>query len=102
MHEGFAGHSHQITNVYIDIDGDTAGSEAYVTVALRQETDAGAVDAIVRGRYIDRWSRRDGRWAIDHRVYLNDLATAIPVPADEAGSLQGARDRTDPSYGVLA
>ena len=26
------------------------------------------------GRYIDQWSRRDGRWAIDKRIMIRDFA----------------------------
>jgi hypothetical protein len=30
-------HSHQVSNIVIEIDGDRAGSEAYVTAALRSQ-----------------------------------------------------------------
>lgn len=31
----------------------------------------------VRGRYQDRWSKRNGRWAIDHRQYIFDFTCAF-------------------------
>jgi len=93
-------HSHQISTVGIVVDGDRAASEAYVTVRLRTATSGGYTEELYAGRYLDRWSRRDGRWAIDHRVWVLDfdeqdrpVRTRLPI-----GS---SRDRTDPSYEVL-
>ncbi len=86
VHEqGFSTHSHQITNVLIEVDGDTAVSEAYVTVALRPRQGDDLVD---RGRYLDRWEQRDGRWAIVARRFVSDFS----------GAPGASRDRTDPSW----
>ena len=101
-HAAMERHSHQITNVLIEVDGDIAASEAYVTVALRTlPSDGKAVEIEARGRYLDRWSRRDGRWAIESRRFVEDLQRAhdaAPIDAEEGGS---RRDRSDPSYEVL-
>lgn len=96
-HEGFHGHSHQITNVLIEVgaDGDHAVSEAYVTVALRAGSASEPLDIVDRGRYLDRWSRRDGRWAIDARQYVSDFQSVYPVPATGGVALLGARSRRD-------
>jgi SnoaL-like domain len=50
--------SHQITNVLVDVDvdGQTASSESYVTASLRSH---GSI-VVARGRYLDSWSSRDG------------------------------------------
>ena len=101
-HAALRRHSHQITNILVEVDGDTAISEAYVTVALRSDPEPGrVVDIQSRGRYVDRWSRRDGVWAIDHRVFVDDLTNLHDVPAspmtDETGS-PSRRDTDDPSY----
>lgn len=99
--DGFTAHSHQITNVLVHVHGDRAVSEAYVTVALRTVPAAkGQVDIVSRGRYLDRWSCRDGVWAIDHRRHVADLQTTHPVPPEAAalGATLGRRDRDDPSY----
>jgi hypothetical protein len=93
-------HSHQITTVGIEVNGDRAASEAYVTVRLRTAVADGFTEELYIGRYLDRWSRRDGRWAIDHRVWVLDfdeqdrpVTTRLPI-----GS---RRDQSDPSYEVF-
>ena len=97
VHAGMQAHSHQMTNILIELGGDQAASETYVTVVLRTRADA-ALDIFVRGRYLDRWSRRNGVWAIDHRIHVPDHATTLPVPEGTPAEAAGARDRSDPSY----
>jgi SnoaL-like protein len=106
QHAGMMGHSHQITNILIDVDGAHAASEAYVTAALRLPADDGAqaTEIVSRGRYVDTWSRRDGRWAIDHRRFAEDFTSTYQVTAMEPADAElrtGRRDRDDPSYAVL-
>jgi hypothetical protein len=67
--------SHQLTNILIEVDGDRADSESYVTACIR----AVGVDVIVRGRYIDTWSCRAGKWRIDERRYTNDIMQILPA-----------------------
>jgi hypothetical protein len=74
-HRACEGTSHQVTNAIIDVDGDRATSQCYVTACVR----AGPADVIVRGRYSDRWSMRGGEWRIDERSYTQDLMEMIPV-----------------------
>jgi len=93
-------HSHQIATAAIEVDDDAARSEAYVTVRLVTATTGGTTEELYVGRYLDRWSRRDGRWAIDHRVWVLDFGEpARPVATPLVGS--GRRDRGDVSYAVL-
>jgi hypothetical protein len=106
-HAGLDRHSHQIANVLIEVNGDQAASEAYVTATLRAAPDEnGAVTEITsRGRYIDRWSRRETGWAIDHRIFVDDMTATRTLTAQEAGDPSGGpgrRDVEDPSYGVFA
>jgi hypothetical protein len=106
-HEAFAAHSHQVTNVLIQVDvgAERAVSESYVTVALRLPPDDGNMaDIVGRGRYLDRWSRRDGRWAVDHRQYVDDFQALYPVAVTEITDMAAATGRRgpeDPSYEVL-
>lgn len=79
VHETFEATSHQVTNILIDVQGTTATSETYVTVCLRG-ADADIVD---RGRYSDRWSFRDGRWAVDARRYTGDIQQITPRGAEQ-------------------
>jgi len=101
-HAALERHSHQITNILIDVDGDTATSESYVTVALRTlPHDGGATEIEGRGRYLDRWARREGHWAIDARRYVHDLQREhAAAPIDPAAD-DSRRDRTDPSYELI-
>ena len=67
---------------------------------LNQRAISEASEIEARGRYLDRWSRRDGRWAIDHRQFVQDLQRthdADPMKPDEG---QSRRDRSDPSYNI--
>jgi hypothetical protein len=104
-HEALAAHSHQITNILIDVNGECATSEAYVTVALRTKPDGGSImDIVDRGRYLDRWSRRQGVWAIDHRTFVEDFQAVYPVPLNEAtdgSQATGRRAPDDPSYSIF-
>ena len=102
-HAGMQRHSHQITNVLCEIDGSTAVSESYVTVVLWTvaSESGGQSEITVRGRYLDRWSRRDGRWKIDHRVHLVDTQTISELIPGEV-SAQSRRDESDPSFALIA
>ena len=102
-HAKLLGHSHQVTNVLIEVDGDRAASEAYVTGTLWDLTEAGALAQLVAvGRYLDRWSRRDGRWAIAERWAVREWtrSDAGRYLAKEGTGPSGTRDRDDPLYRV--
>ncbi len=99
-HKKFLHHSHQVTNVIIEIDGDRAGSEAYVTAKLQSREDGKLIQRDICARYVDAWSRRDGEWAIDRRDCIVDFDAAFEV--SQAGSeTRARRDTSDPSYSVL-
>jgi hypothetical protein len=100
-HAKMIAHAHRITNVLITLDGEHAASEAYVHATLRFEQDDTLMQGTVFGRYLDRWSRRDGRWAIDHRDYVQDIDELRRVEAPLVGAFGGRRDAEDPSYAVL-
>ena len=100
QHANLLAHSHQVTNILVDLEGETAGSEAYVTATLQMQRDDKHLRMLVLSRYVDRWSKRGGRWALDHRIALMDLAEVAevtPMPLHKTGS----RDAADPSYAVL-
>src|SRR3569833_1470789 len=99
--QGFANHSHQITNILIELEGDRAMSEAYFTASLQTEPADGMItEHLWRGRYLDRWSRRSGNWAIDHRQVIFDSYTPYDFPAERAKGAPttlSRRDAEDPS-----
>ncbi|MBP8926502.1 MAG: nuclear transport factor 2 family protein [Pseudomonadales bacterium] len=96
-HRGMETHSHQITNVLIELNGDSAVSEAYITVVLQQQRPSGAVEIQVRSRYLDRWSKRDGHWLIIEREHVTDTQSEIPLQAISK-SPESRRDRDDASF----
>jgi len=70
------GMMHFITNIICDLDGsDSAFVESY-HVAWCQMTDG--TDATIGGRYLDRFVRHDGRWAIAHRDVVFDWSRMDP------------------------
>lgn len=71
------GTSHQLTNVLVEVDGERATSQSCVTAAAR----VGDTELlyIIRGRYFDEWSRREGTWRIDHRRFKTDLWHVAPM-----------------------
>lgn len=93
-------HSHQVANILIELDGDRAGSETYVTANLRMARDGKLMNMTVFSRYIDSWSRRDGRWGIDRRIAVRDFDEVREVTEMQRHDV-GQRDRSDPSYQVL-
>ena len=100
QHAGLLAHSHQVTNIIIEVDGHRAGSEAYVTATLRMMRGETLTQMMVWSRYIDTWSKRDGRWGIDHRISVIDFDEIRAVTPMRMTS-RGTRDRDDPSYAVL-
>lgn len=93
-------HSHQVTNIIITLDGAHAGSEAYVTAKLRSLENGGIVEREFCARYVDRWSKRDGEWAIDSRDCIIDFDAEREINPVRENDL-GRRDRSDPSYSAL-
>ena len=98
-HASMERHSHQIANSLIDVEGESAHSETYVTVTLWTVPDeAGKQQEIIgRGRYLDRWSRRNGVWAIDHREHVLDMQTLHDLKRGYVNEAS-RRDRNDPSF----
>ena len=101
-------HSHQVSNIMIDVHGDTAVSESYVTVTLWMPTDAEGkvLEIISRGRDLDNWSLQPGtdgelRWGLDRRENVTDLQTATLVNRGDVPEAS-RRDRRDPLYSLLA
>ena len=94
---------HYLLNQSIDLDGDVAHVETYFWATLLHLDDDWADYSV--GRYLDRVERRDGRWAIAHRLTTLEWTGVLPPRPDGGGKapspdlfVRGAHDRTDRSY----
>lgn len=99
-HLGLLSHSHQVTNILIDLRGDEAGSESYVYGTMRREHEGKQLQIGVWARYLDHWEKRDGRWGLVKRMVVYDheeMREAAPM-GQEIRSTRGA---DDPSYQFL-
>ena len=77
---------HFMGNLYIEVDGDKATSEAY-TIAFHRlsattspKGDRPARDHLVGFRYVDNFERRNGEWKIARRVCVFEWTRTDPVP----------------------
>ena len=85
QHERTLACSHQVTNILIEVDGDRAASESYAIAALRMAAESGERQITVWTRYLDRWSKRGGQWALDKRQEVRDFDEIRDVqPVDKA------------------
>lgn len=101
QHEHALAHSHQVTNILIELNGDRAASESYATATLRLKRDGRLLQMTMWARYLDQWSKREGRWGLDKRISLRDFDEVREVTAIYEHA-RGRRDRSDPSYAVFA
>jgi hypothetical protein len=63
---------HFIGNTRYDLEGDRATGEVYC-VAHHLTTDRhGGTDYVMMIRYLDTYTRRDGRWGIEERRLVTD------------------------------
>lgn len=95
-HRPFPGYQRYVTNVSVELDGDSAHAESYYLCVLRRDGD----DLLVNGgRYLDRLERRDGQWRIVRRVVVMEWEGAVQGGAPRyAVSVESRRDRDDVSY----
>jgi ketosteroid isomerase-like protein len=91
---------HHIGNMRIELEGDTAWVETYFVAYASHELDGRHYNSGRGGRYLDRFEKRDGRWAIAHRKVADDWAQmdeVVRIP--EVGRHQGRRSiDEDPWY----
>jgi hypothetical protein len=96
-------HQHYVTNVSIELDGDAAHTECYYLFVGRSP-DRETPLTVAGGRYVDRFERRDGRWAIAVRVCTAEWRTVSESKLPDRGNpsvvpeLFVGHDRRDVSY----
>lgn len=91
-----------MTNHTCELHGDTAHTETYWIFSGINKVGPPSIHF---GRYLDRFERRNGRWAIASRACLSEWHAALgelPLPPGYQALLNGsgtsARDRSDSSY----
>lgn len=94
-------HSHQMSNILIELDGDSAGSESYITANFRMQREGQLLQMTVWSRYVDSWSRRAGSWGLDKRIAIRDFDEVRAVTPLSGVDSEGCRDANDRSYSVL-
>ena len=100
-HHHLLSHSHQVSNILIELHGHRAGSESYVTGTMRMERDGKLMQIGVWGRYLDSWEKRDGHWGLVRRSVVFDHQEIREVTAMPGHGLPATRDSGDPSYAIL-
>lgn len=102
-HAGQSRHQHYISNHCIEIDGDVAHVESYFIFVATEKDPAEPLKSF-GGRYVDRFERRDDRWAIAARACLPEWRTeSVSIPSAAGGDRTHptgviARDHSDTSY----
>lgn len=93
---------HVVTNHTCELAGDVAHTETYWLFSGRNK---GAPPSIHFGRYLDRFERREGRWAIAARACMIEWHASLgdlPAPAEQLAAERAVgaatRDRADLSY----
>ena len=101
---------HSIGNILIELHGDEARCETYVTVVVRIPLEEGLIDWTHAGRYVDRFERRGGQWRIAYRTVIYDrerFDKVVPAPHGLSqaryldNAVRGNRGRGDFSYQIL-
>ena len=96
--------THRVDHALIEFTGpDSAAVESYNLTFIDAETEDGMAAAMVGGRYLDRFERRDGAWKIAHRLYVMDWNRNGSSTVDWEGSFfkdlaRGRIDNQDASY----
>lgn len=95
--------THVLSNVLIELDGDRAHVECYVTAFARVK----AGDTLTVARMIDVFERVDGRWGVRHRTLLWEWNRDMPtnegwifglLTPDTSVLTRGGKFPADPVY----
>lgn len=93
------GTMHHVGNHLVELHGDVAISETYLSAAHWGAPGASPAASFTSGaRYVDRMERRDGRWAIAERWAVREWTRSDTgrLTQPEAPGPRGRRDGTDP------
>ncbi len=104
------GLSHHITNILIDVQGDTAFAEsAFMAMSARAtDIEGNDIDIVIFGRYLDTFEKRSEAWKIAHRRVVFDSNHTFPASGLWTGPLhgnfvpKGKPNATDALYETMA
>jgi hypothetical protein len=101
----FRNTQHQISNTLIELDGDEARSECYLTAHHYLPVEDGPNSEMTYiGRYLDHMQKRDGVWKIKHRkivmTWHQNAETTEDFDNNEAlvQISRASHEDDDPSY----
>jgi hypothetical protein len=102
-------HNITTTNFVIegDVEGDTARGEIYCLVFHTFAGPEHDMDVIIGGRYLDSYTKHEGRWKFRQRTivadwaYQNDPSQVNFGHPSTRGSLRGKPGQADPSIGLF-
>lgn len=97
----WTGTQHVLGQIGIELEGDAALTEAYLTAYhLTKPAPNGRRRIVIfGGRYIDRFEKRRGEWRIAHRVLVKDWHHDQPYKPAAGWNFQlQRRDRFDAVY----
>ncbi|OBG29192.1 nuclear transport factor 2 family protein [Mycobacterium sp. E3198] len=99
---------HNITTTNFVIDGEEARGEIYCLVFHTFAGPEHDSDVIIGGRYLDTYTKHDGRWKFSRRTiaadwaYRNDPSRVDFGHTSTRGSLRGQPGQADPSIRLFA
>lgn len=99
---------HNITTTNFEIEDGTARGEIYCLVFHTFAGPEHDIDVVIGGRYLDEYTRHDGRWKFSRRTivadwaYHNDPSRVDFSHPSTRGSLRGKPGRADPSIGLFS
>ncbi|ASW89467.1 nuclear transport factor 2 family protein [Mycobacterium marseillense] len=99
---------HNITTMNFVIEGQRARGEIYCLVFHTFAGPEHDVDVIIGGRYLDEYTKHDGRWKFGKRTivadwaYRNDPSQVDFEHPSTRGSLRGKPGQDDPSIPVFS
>ncbi|MGA8216258.1 MAG: nuclear transport factor 2 family protein [Candidatus Sulfotelmatobacter sp.] len=92
--------THLISNVMIELHGNTAHSESYFLTVVRRQIQGRFIDVTIAGRYLDLFERRGSHWKIARRQVVIDWNRVDPVEGSVTLGqfVLGKRSREDLVY----
>jgi hypothetical protein len=100
LRESFTSTQHVLGGIHVEVAGDVANSETYVTAyhVCPLDSFGETFMNVIGARYVDRFERRTGAWRISRRVAVRDWSERRLLHAGVTAGAIGRRDHKDPVY----